>query len=146
MKVRCERCRTEHEFDDAKISDAVVTMRCAVCSHVFKVKHRSITPVGVAAGHGAGGRARQANGSQISFKELTTLQKWIVERKVVRTDEISLTGGSWKRLGDIAELASFFQAVAAADRGAAMSAAPVDFGSALTEKFAEGSPGTCSSA
>ena len=61
-------------------------------------------------------RVRQANGNVFTFKELTTLQKWIVERKVSRDDEISLSGDQWKRLGNIAELATFFQVVEAADR------------------------------
>ena len=62
-------------------------------------------------------RVRQANGNVFTFKELTTLQKWIVERKVSRDDEISLSGDQWKRLGNIAELATFFQVVEAAERG-----------------------------
>lgn len=45
------------------------------------------------------------------FRELTTLQQWIVERKVSREDEISRGGESWKPLGAIAELASFFHVV-----------------------------------
>jgi predicted Zn finger-like uncharacterized protein len=61
-------------------------------------------------------RVRQANGNVFTFKELTTLQKWIVEQKVTRDDEISLSGDQWKRLGNIAELASFFQVVEAAER------------------------------
>jgi tetratricopeptide (TPR) repeat protein len=56
---------------------------------------------------------RQRNGSVFRFKELTTLQKWIVERKVARDDEISKTGQTWKRLGNIAELATFFQVLEA---------------------------------
>ncbi len=62
-------------------------------------------------------RVRQANGNVFTFKELTTLQKWIVEKKVSRDDEISLSGDQWKRLGNIAELAAFFQVVEAAERG-----------------------------
>jgi len=62
-------------------------------------------------------RVRQANGNVFTFKELTTLQKWIVERKVSRDDEISLSGDQWKRLGNIAELSTFFQVVEAAERG-----------------------------
>jgi predicted Zn finger-like uncharacterized protein len=62
-------------------------------------------------------RVRQANGNTFTFRELTTLQKWIIEQKVSRDDEISLAGEQWKRLGNIAELASFFQVVEAAERG-----------------------------
>jgi hypothetical protein len=61
-------------------------------------------------------RVRQASGNVFTCRELTTLQRWIVERKVVRDDEISADGERWKRLGNIAELASFFQVVEEAER------------------------------
>jgi predicted Zn finger-like uncharacterized protein len=51
----------------------------------------------------------------VRFRELTTLQQWIVERKVTRKDEISRGGESWKALGGIAELASFFHVVEQAE-------------------------------
>jgi predicted Zn finger-like uncharacterized protein len=69
-------------------------------------------------------RVRQANGNIFTFRELTTLQKWIIEQKVSRDDEISSSGDQWKRLGNIAELASFFQVVEAAERGRTAAAAP----------------------
>src|SRR5512133_2037509 len=69
-------------------------------------------------------RVRQANGNTFTFRELTTLQKWIIEQKVSRDDEISLAGEQWKRLGNIAELASFFQVVEAAERGRTQAAGP----------------------
>ncbi|HEX9306681.1 MAG TPA: tetratricopeptide repeat protein [Anaeromyxobacter sp.] len=67
-------------------------------------------------------RVRQANGNIFTFRELTTLQKWIIEQKVARDDEISLAGDQWKRLGNIADLASFFQVVEAAERSRAQPA------------------------
>lgn len=55
---------------------------------------------------------RDASSGEVrTFRELTTLQAWIVERKATREDEISRAGDSWKRLGDIVELASFFYVV-----------------------------------
>jgi predicted Zn finger-like uncharacterized protein len=75
-------------------------------------------------------RIRQANGNIFTFRELTTLQKWIIEQKVGRDDEISLSGEAWKRLGNIAELASFFQVVEAAERSRTAAAMP-----ALTTPF-----------
>ncbi len=51
------------------------------------------------------------NGEVYRFREMTTLQQWIVERKVTRRDEISRNGDTWKTLGGIAELDSFFQIV-----------------------------------
>jgi tetratricopeptide (TPR) repeat protein len=54
---------------------------------------------------------RSPDGETKRFRELTTLQQWIVEQRVGREDTISRTGETWKRLGDIAELASFFEIV-----------------------------------
>jgi predicted Zn finger-like uncharacterized protein len=149
MDVRCERCGTEYEFDEDRITEAGVAVRCTHCGHVFMVKKKSVVVTGpvptgadrppMAGGpipapsalppRAAGNRAkewkvRQPNGNLITFKELTTLQKWIVERKVSRNDEISMTGQSWKRLGNIAELSSFFQVVDEAQRAAALSGQP----------------------
>lgn len=50
------------------------------------------------------------------FRDLNTLQKWIVERKVSRTDRLSHQGGPWLALGDMDELSSFFRVVDEADR------------------------------
>ncbi len=138
MDVRCERCKTEYEFDDARITEAGVTVKCTTCGHVFKVKKKALVvtvpvkpgevelsapaPTTAAGERPREWKVRQGSGNVFTFKELTTLQKWIVERKVNRDDEISLTGESWKRLGNIAELASFFQVVEEAQRAAALEA------------------------
>lgn len=54
---------------------------------------------------------RKPSGEVFRFKELTTLQQWIVEQKVSREDEISRTGRVWERLGAIKELEPFFAVV-----------------------------------
>lgn len=157
MDVRCEKCKTEYEFDDARISEAGVTVKCTSCGHVFKVKKKSLlltVPVGQQdfdsrapaapppppAERPREWRVRQANGNMFTFKELTTLQKWIVERKVSRDDEISLTGESWKRLGNIAELASFFQVVEDAQRAQTMTPAPLGGPVVMTPPSGYGMP------
>ena len=61
-------------------------------------------------------RVRNPIGRVIAFRELTSMQKWIVERKFGRDDEISLHGDHWKRLGDIAELQPFFLLLDEVDR------------------------------
>lgn len=63
-------------------------------------------------------RVRQANGNLFTFRDLTALQRWIVERKVTRDDDISADGQTWKRLGNIPELAGFFLLVDEAQRSA----------------------------
>lgn len=154
MDVRCEKCLTEYEFEDARVTEAGVTVKCTTCGFVFKVKRKSGGDVVVgpptsasmraapaadgpsemgAPPPAAGGgprewRIRQASGNVFTCRELTTLQRWIVERKVSRDDEISLTGDVWKRLGNIPELTGFFQVVDQADR--ANKAAEVDAGAA----------------
>ncbi|HUL58329.1 MAG TPA: zinc-ribbon domain-containing protein [Anaeromyxobacteraceae bacterium] len=157
MDVRCERCRAQYVFDDDQVTPAGLTVQCTNCGHVFRVKKKELVvtvpvkpeemegkqplPATAAAPRAPGmagdpdrakekeWRVRQANGNVFTFKELTTLQKWIVEQKVSRDDEISLSGDQWKRLGNIAELASFFQVVEAAEKGRAqgspVSMAPV---------------------
>jgi predicted Zn finger-like uncharacterized protein len=191
MEVRCERCKTQYELDDSRVSETGVTVQCTTCHHVFVVKKKALVvtmavkpgqqaqdapvplggtplappagirplgtpistapPVGTASAAQGNGdaasvlppaavgpgersrdwRVRQASGNLFTLKDLTTLQKWIVERKVSRDDEISLTGDSWKRLGDIAELATFFQLVDEAQRAAVLQA-QVNMGNART--------------
>src|SRR5215831_3847934 len=130
MDVRCERCGTEYEFDETKVTEAGVTVKCAQCGHLFKVRRRGEAsaaqklpgPPIVTAPMAAGGSERMwmvrdpKSGDVQRFRELTTLQQWIVERRVSREHEISRTGDTWKPLGEIAELASFFQVVDLATR------------------------------
>lgn len=121
MDVTCPRCATEYEFEESRVPAEGVTVKCTSCGHVFRVKKVINAPQPEStlppAPPPREWKVRQPNGNVFEFKELTTLQKWIVERKVGRDDEISLLGDSWKRLGNISELASFFQVVDDARRG-----------------------------
>jgi predicted Zn finger-like uncharacterized protein len=138
MEVRCERCKTEYDFEDTGVPEAGVAVQCTTCGHVFKVKKKAVlvtmplepgdmTPVGTPAPEPVRAPAppvqrewkvRQANGNHFTFRELTTLQKWIVEGKVGRDDEISLAGTEhWKRLGNITALVPFFSIVEKAENG-----------------------------
>jgi predicted Zn finger-like uncharacterized protein len=149
MDVRCEKCGTEYELDEARLKPGGVTVKCTNCGHMFKIRKRAPTNVGAtpppeitrpraqstgpnrapsSAGapadrcpapdsgrvlrDDAGGERlwiiRFDDGSQKQCKELATLQQWIVSGSVTRESMISRTGKTWKRLGDIAELSSFF--------------------------------------
>jgi predicted Zn finger-like uncharacterized protein len=150
MDVRCERCRAQYVFDDEQVTPAGLTVQCTNCGHVFRVKKKELVvtvavkadelegtpfPANAVPARAAAGAApapeprapvrewklRRTTGQQVAFRELTTLQKWVVERKVGLDDEISQQpGGRWRRLGDIAELASFFRVVEDANRGRAL--------------------------
>jgi predicted Zn finger-like uncharacterized protein len=131
MDVRCEKCGTEYEFEDQRITEEGVTVKCSTCGHLFKIRRKSFVltepvtlekkPLGEAERQWI---IRKTDGSILNFKELTTLQKWIVEQKVSREDEISRSGESWKKLGSIPELASFFQIVDQAMAAHAASTSP----------------------
>lgn len=139
MDVGCPKCQTEYELDDARVTEEGVTVKCTSCGHVFRVKKKQLVvtlPVKADSPppHELGTHStelpppppsrewklRQANGNVYPCRDLTMLQKWIIEGKVQRDDEISLTGETWKRLGNIPELASFFQIVEDASKARAM--------------------------
>jgi len=118
MDVRCEKCLTEYELDESKVTAAGVTVKCTNCGNLFKIRRRTGTtppPVPVDPPPPADAEKmwviRSPDGETKRFRELTTLQQWIVEEKVTRDHQISRSGESWKRLGDIAELGTFFQVV-----------------------------------
>jgi predicted Zn finger-like uncharacterized protein len=121
MDVKCERCGTEYEFDDNRVTEDGVSVQCSSCGHLFRIHKKSLDPVQPPAqetrfktdlvGTNRLWMVRKPDGTVLVFKDLTVLQKWISENKVSRDDEISRTGDNWKRLGDIAELASFFRSV-----------------------------------
>lgn len=138
MDVRCEKCQTEYELDEARLKPGGVTVKCTTCGHMFKIRKRSATqnglPITRAPGPSQPPPARQAvpepraptgsgpvtageerqwiirldNGETRTCRELATLQQWIIAGNVSRESMISRSGKTWKRLGDIPDLASFF--------------------------------------
>src|SRR5215813_1971477 len=47
MDVRCEKCQTEYELDEARLKPGGVTVKCTNCGHMFKIRKRTITNVGM---------------------------------------------------------------------------------------------------
>ncbi len=128
MDVRCERCRTEYELENNSVSEAGTSVQCTACGHTFLVKRAPATtapppiPEAESAPAPADWLLETADGQSHRFRNLTSLQKWIIERKITRDDKISRTGQAWRRLGEIVELAPFFDVVDDADRARAVSA------------------------
>lgn len=135
MDVGCPKCQTEYELDDARVTEDGVTVKCTTCGHVFRVKKKQLVvtlpsrgdpPINLSnsapsselppAPPSREWKVKQPSGNVFPCRDLTMLQKWIIEGKVSRDDQISLSGETWKRLGDIPELASFFQIVDDASR------------------------------
>src|SRR4051794_25138812 len=105
MDVVCERCQTEYEFDDALVSERGTTVKCTNCGHQFKIYR---PPSSEANAESRSWSLKRADGTTSTFDSLAVLQKWIIEGRVTRADQISRAGEAWKPLGSIAELDSFF--------------------------------------
>ncbi|MEZ4392572.1 MAG: tetratricopeptide repeat protein [Polyangiales bacterium] len=118
MDVVCDRCKTEYEFDDALVSERGTTVKCTTCGHQFKIYR---TPSEVDSGRAW--TLRRPDGTVIPFDSLAVLQKWILEGRVSKMDEIARGGDECKPLGAIAELESFF--ASAEGRGTPMNPRPV---------------------
>jgi hypothetical protein len=64
----------------------------------------------------SGWRVETAHGRSLQAPDLATLHRWIIERRVTREDRISQDGQSWQRVGDMPDLAPFFDIVDSAER------------------------------
>jgi predicted Zn finger-like uncharacterized protein len=173
MDVRCERCQTEYELDDASIPEAGVHVQCTTCGYTFLVKRsaengrtRTERLIGMGAPPDADPSLpvtrddlpvapapapwilETEDGRVHRLRDMTTLQKWVVERRVTASDRLSRDGGgAWRALGNVDELVPFFAVVAEADRAktgtsAAASSAPTQvFRAAGAPSLSEGARG-----
>src|SRR4051795_11547584 len=128
MDVRCERCQTDYELEDDSVSPSGSPVQCTTCGHTFVVQRSGALGNALPGEHGedsppaADWLLETMDGQTHRFRNLTSLQKWIIERKVTREDKISKTGHAWRRLGEIIELGAFFDVVDEADRARAAAA------------------------
>src|ERR1043166_7573836 len=110
MDVKCERCNTEYEFDDALVSGRGTTVKCTNCGHKFKIRR------------GDGELADDywnittGDGRTLVFTSLRELQRAIQGYLVERNDRLSRGGLPPKPIGQIPELAPFFEQREAAKR------------------------------
>ncbi len=114
MDVRCGRCGTEYEFDDALVSDRGTTVKCTNCGFQFKVhpsREQAVPERWV---------VRTASGRELVYTSLRELQRGIAQRQVGPEDLLARGGQPPRPLGAIAELEPFFHGRA----GASLRAAP----------------------
>src|ERR1700743_2566108 len=102
MDVRCSRCGTEYDFDDALVSERGTTVKCTNCGHQFRIRRQEQT--------GAPERwvVRTVDGREIEFRALRELQAAIATAQITREDVLSRGATRPRRLGSIAELDPFF--------------------------------------
>jgi predicted Zn finger-like uncharacterized protein len=124
MDVRCERCSTEYEFDDALVSGRGTTVKCTNCGHKFKIR-RSDGDFSEDFWN-----VQTGDGRTLVFTSLRELQRAIQTNLVDRNDLLSRGGLKQKAIGQIPELAPFFdqrdqrRSVPAPAAAPALSAAP----------------------
>jgi predicted Zn finger-like uncharacterized protein len=112
MDVRCNRCGTDYEFDDALISDRGTTVQCTNCGYQFK-----IYPERTQVTSPERWVVRTMGGREMTYTSLRDLQKAIGEHKVGPKDLLSRGNQPPRPLGSIPELEPFFTSTAGAGRG-----------------------------
>jgi len=100
MHVQCESCATQYEFDDALVSGRGTTVKCSNCGHQFKVRKS-----GTAADQWL---VTTADGSTFVYNSLRELQRAILTRQIDASDLLERGGVAPRPIGQIAELAPFF--------------------------------------
>lgn len=119
MDVRCGRCQSEYQVEDANVSDLGTEVQCSDCGHMFVVKRpgSAARPANTSREPEAGTWVIETGaGRPLRLRDLTTLHKWIIERRVGRESRLSRDGDPWQRLGDMAELVPFFDIVDSAEQ------------------------------
>ncbi len=120
---------------DEQVTEGGLPVRCSSCGHVFRVRKVAASsrgrrdPEPAARGNPAtpspaSWSLRKPNGDVYPFKDLSVLQKWVIERKAQADDEVSSPGQPWRRLADLSELDPFFSLVERAGRAPASAVAP----------------------
>jgi predicted Zn finger-like uncharacterized protein len=105
MDVRCSRCGTEYEFDDALISERGTTVKCTNCGFQFKIFPGK--GIGLAPERWV---VRTASGRELVYTSLRELQRGIADKKVGANDLLSRGKQTPRPLASIAELEPLFQA------------------------------------
>jgi len=112
MDVRCNRCGTDYEFDDALISDRGTTVQCTNCGYQFK-----IYPERTAVSSPERWVVHTMSGKELVYTSLRDLQRAIGEHKVGPKDLLSRGNQPSRPLGSIPELEPFFTSTAGPARG-----------------------------
>lgn len=129
MDVRCERCNTDYEFDDALVSGRGTRVRCTNCGHSFKVARADEPP------DEEFWRVLTGDGRTFVFTSLRALREAIETEQLEPSDHLARGTGSLRPIAQIPELAVYFEPRAAVDRRedereAALSDMPVALGTA----------------
>lgn len=128
MDITCPRCHCRHHVDPpspTRFRTRPLRFRCSECGHAFPLHGEGAPlPPGVlpieppsrlvpeprTVPVGEPMEMLRVGGDVYSLPDAATLQRWILEQRVSRSDTVSLHGMRWTALGDRAEFAIFFTA------------------------------------
>ncbi|HTQ04550.1 MAG TPA: zinc-ribbon domain-containing protein [Polyangiaceae bacterium] len=112
MDVRCNRCSTDYEFDDALISDRGTTVQCTNCGYQFKIypERKQVTSPERWVVH-------TMSGKELVYTSLRDLQRAIGAHQVGPKDLLSRGNQPSRPLGSIPELEPFFMSGVGQARG-----------------------------
>lgn len=130
MLIVCDNCGAEYEVDvDDDVGSAPgrgLRFRCNACGHTFSISDDSAHSNELASdGAGASNPGAEdgpppmllkQEGKVYQVEDVATLQRWIVERRVLREDLLSIGGLKWEPVGGRRDLQIFFHLVEHAER------------------------------
>ena len=137
MRITCDSCRTEFEVQlPETLKHRSMKFRCSSCGRTFTTRFedehedteldgtgtgtRTPPPQAVESKAAGPGMLLKQEGKVYHVKDTATMQKWIVERRVLREDLVSIGGVRWEPVGSRPELEVFFQVVEQADQAQAI--------------------------
>lgn len=117
MRTHCGYCNTEYDVD-LPAGGGSASFRCVSCGRLVEVAGRSVAPTPALPTEAPPVRVAEAaellikqDGQVYRVPDFATVQRWIVERRLLREDLVSADGITWDSLGTRAELAVFFSLV-----------------------------------
>jgi predicted Zn finger-like uncharacterized protein len=134
VRIVCPRCATEYFLESAQLDRDGTPVQCSACEHVFTVYPSTGSTAGEADSEIAtappqpkkadivpppppldGGKTRGlflAQGDRIyKVRDVATLQRWVVEKRVLPGDRLSMDGKSWEVVSSRADLRPFFAVI-----------------------------------
>lgn len=111
MDVRCEKCLTVYEFEDAQVGPQGVTVKCTQCGNLFRVTRGGSGPHAAPAPRELSVRLA-ASGEVYGLPDFQTVETWIAERRLGPDDQLSRDGQTWSRLDAIPEAQAVFRKLA----------------------------------
>jgi predicted Zn finger-like uncharacterized protein len=99
--IRCTKCSTEFALDPSQVGAEGVTLRCSVCSHMFHAEPDPDVPT-------TPWRVNTADRRSLTLPDLRRVLEHVEDGRLRPDDQLSHTGETWIRLGEMPEFSSLF--------------------------------------